>query len=128
MEVPGVGQLIASAMTARDPDPGVFKSGCDFSASLGIASNQYSSGGKEKLGVITKNGNRYLRKMLVVGCTSVMRVAAKYKGGLAEWIVSMRSKKPERIVAIALANKLARICWAIKSTGEGFREELLTRA
>lgn len=128
LEVPGVGPLIASAMTASYPDPGVFKSGRDFSASLGITPNQYSSGGKEKLGVITKKGNRDLRKMLVVGCTSVLRVAAKYKGGLAEWIVSMRSKKPERVVAVALANKLARICWAIMSTGEGFREELFTRA
>jgi transposase len=107
LEVPGVGPLIASAMTASYPDPGVFKSGRDFSASLGIPPNQYSSGGKEKLGVITKKGNRSLRKMLVVGCASALRVAAKYKGGLAEWIVSMRSKKPERVVAVALANKLA---------------------
>ena len=128
MEVPAVGPLIASAMTASYPDPGVFKSGRDFSASLGITPSQHSSGGKEKLGAITKKGNRYLRKMLVVGCTSVLRVAAKYKGGLAEWIAQMRKTKPERVVAVALANKIARICWAIMSTGEGFREELFTKA
>ena len=75
------------------PDPGVFKSGRDFAASLGLTPSQHSSGGKEKLGAITKKGNRYLRKMLVVGCTSVLRVAHKHKGALAEWIVAMRGQK-----------------------------------
>ena len=74
-------------MAASTPDPSVFKSGSDFSASLGLTPIKHSSGGKEKLGAITKKGNRYLRKMLVVGCTSVLRVAHKYKGDLAEWIV-----------------------------------------
>jgi hypothetical protein len=117
-EVPAIGPLIASAMTASFPDPSVFKSASDFSASLGLTPSQHSSGGKEKLGGITKKGNRYLRKMLVVGCTSVLRVAHKYKGVLADWIAAMKAKKPERVVAVALANKLARICWAIMSTGE----------
>jgi transposase len=62
--------------------------------------------------------------MLVVGATSVLRVAHKYKGALAEWIVAMRARKPERVVAVALANKLARIAWAMMSTGESFRKEL----
>jgi transposase len=127
-EVPAIGPLIASAMTASFPDPSAFKSGSDFSASLGLTPSQHSSGGKEKLGGITKKGNRYLRKMLVVGCTSVLRVAHKYKGALADWIAAMKAKKSERVVAVALANKLARICWAIMSTGESFRTELYTRA
>ena len=127
-EVPAIGPLIASAMAACVPDPGVFKSGSDFSASLGLTPSQHSSGGKEKLGGITKKGNRYLRKTLVAGCTSVLRVAHKYKGALAEWIVAMKARKPERVVAVALANKLARICWAIMSTGESFREDIYTRA
>jgi transposase len=80
-EIPAFGPLIASAI---NPDPSVFRSGSDFSASLGITPSQHSSGGKDKLGGITKKGNRYLRKMLVVGCTSVLRVAHKYKGALAE--------------------------------------------
>ena len=105
-EIPAFGPLIASAMAAFRPDPGVFGSARDFSASLGITPSQHSSGGKDKLGPITKKGNRYLRKMLVVGCTSVLRVAHKCKGALAEWIVAMRAKKPERVVAVALANKL----------------------
>ena len=62
--------------------------------------------------------------MLVVGCTSVLRVAHKHKGALAEWIVAMRARKPERVVAVALANKLAKIAWAMMSTGESFRTEL----
>jgi transposase len=131
-EIPAFGPLIASAMVAFTPDPSVFRSGSDsgsdFSASLGLAPSQHSSGGKDKLGGITKKGNRYLRKMLVVGCTSVLRVAHKYKGALAEWIVAMRARKPERIVAVALANKLARIAWAMMSTGEGFRTELYPKA
>jgi transposase len=95
---------------------------------LALAPSQRSSGGKEKLGAITKKGNRYLRKMLVVGCTSVLRVAHKHKGALAEWILAMRARKPERVVAVALANKLARIAWAMMSTGESFRTELYTKA
>ena len=127
-EVPAIGPLIASAMTASLPDPSVFKSASGFSASLGLTPSQHSSGGKEKLGGITKKGNRYLRKMLVVGCTSVLRVAHKYKGALADWIAAMKAKKPERVAAVALANKLARICRAVLSTGETFREELYARA
>jgi transposase len=127
-EIPAFGPLIASAMVAFNPDPSVFRSGSDFSASLGITPSQHSSGGKDKLGGITKRGNRYLRKMLVVGCTSVLRVAHKYKGALAEWIAAMRARKPERVVAVALANKLARIAWAMMSTGEAFRTELYTKA
>jgi transposase len=127
-EIPAFGPLIASAMVAFNPDPSVFRSGSDFSASLGITPSQHSSGGKDKLGAITKKGNRYLRKMLVVGCTSVLRVAHKYKGALAEWIVAMKARKPERVVAVALANKLARIAWAMMSTGEAFRTELYTKA
>jgi transposase len=127
-EIPAFGPLIASAMVAFNPDPRAFRSGSDFSASLGLTPSQHSSGGKERLGAITKAGNRYLRTMLVVGCTSVLRVAHKYKGALAEWIVAMRARKPERVVAVALANKLARIAWAMMSTGESFRKELYFKA
>ena len=127
--VPGVGPLIASAIAASVPDPSVFKSGRDFAAFLGLTPSQDSTGGKTKLGSITKKGNRYIRKSLVVGCTSALRVAHKYKGPLADWIAALRAKKKsERDLAVALANKLARICWAILSTGECFRKEIYTRA
>ena len=88
---------------------------------------QNSSGGKEKLGAITKQGNRYIRKLLVTGATSVLRVVGKRKGALADWINALRARKPERVVAVALANKLARICWAIMSTGETSRTETYLR-
>jgi transposase len=106
----------------------VFKSGRDFAAWLGLTPRQNSTGGKEKLGAITEQGNRYLRKMLVVGCTSARRVAGKRNGALAAWIAALRARKPERLVALALAKKLARICWAIMTTGEVFRQEIFAKA
>ena len=127
-QVPGVGPLIASAIAASVPDPSVFKSGRDFAAWLGLTPRQNSSGGKEKLGAITKQGNRYIRKMLVVGATSALRVAGRRKGALAGWIAALRARKPKRLVAVALANKLARICWAIMTTGEVFRQEMFAKA
>ncbi len=127
-EIPGIGTLIASATAASVPDPGVFKSGRDYAAWVGLTPRQNSSGGKEKLGAITKQGNRYLRKLLVTGATSVLRVVAKRKGALADWINALRARKPERVVAVALANKLARICWAVMSTGESFRTDTYLRA
>ena len=83
---------------------------------LGLTPKQHSSGGKEKLGAITKQGNRYIRKMLVVGATAVLRVVGKRKGALADWINALRARKPERLAAVALADKLASICWAIMTT------------
>jgi transposase len=127
-EIPGIGELIGSVIAASVPDPGVFKSGRDFAAWLGLTPRQNSSGGKEKLGSITKQGNRYIRKMLVTGATSVLRVAGRRKGALADWINALRARKPERVVAVALANKLARISWAIMTTGEGFRADTYVKA
>ena len=127
-EIPGIGTLISSVIAASVPDPGVFKSGRDFAAWLGLTPRQNSSGGTEKLGAITKQGNRYIRKMLVVGATSVLRVVGKRKGALADWINALRARKPERVAAVALANKLARICWALMTTGESFRTETYLRA
>ena len=126
--IPGVGPLIASAIAASVPDPSVFKSGRDFAAWLGLTPKQNSTGGKAKLGAITKQGNRYIRKMLVVGSRSALRVASKRKGALADWIVALRARKPERLAAVALANKLARICWAMMTTGEVFRQETFAKA
>jgi transposase len=126
--VPGVGPLTASAIAASVPDPSVFKSGRDFAAWLGLTPRQNSSGGKAKLGAVTKQGNRYIRKLLVVGSTAVLRFARKRRGPLADSIAALRARKPERLVAVALANKLARICWAIMSTGELFRQEAFAKA
>ena len=127
-EIPAFGMLIASAVAASVPDPKVFRSGSDFAAWLGITPRQDSTGGKTTLGPITKKGNPYLRKMLVVGARAVLHVAHKRKGALAEWIMKMRATKNERVAVVALANKLARICWAVMSSGESFRSEIYAKA
>jgi transposase len=126
--VPGVGKIIATAIVASVPDPGVFKSGRDFAAWLGLTPRQDSTGGKVKLGPITKQGNRYIRKLLTLGSTSLLRVLAKRKGVLHDWLVALLAKKPARLVTVALANKLARILWAMMTTGEAFRMEMFERA
>lgn len=136
--IPGVGKITASAIAASAPDPSIFKPGRDFSAWLGSTPRQNSSGGKEKLGSITKQGNRTIRRLLVLGgaiaasdcggATSLLRVAGKRKGALRDWLAALLARKPARLVAVALANKLARIIWAIMTTGEAFRTETFERA
>jgi len=103
-------------------------SGRDFAAFLGLTPRQNSSGGKQTLGGITKQGNRYIRKMLVLGATSLLNVLGKRKGALRDWIVGLLAKKPARLVTVALANKLARILWAMMKTGECFRTEMFAKA
>jgi transposase len=128
VEVPGIGKLIATAIVASMPNPSVFKSGRNFAAWLGLTPRQYSSGGKQTLGTITKQGNRYIRKLLVLGATSLLNVVGKRKGALRDWTVALLAKKPARLVTVALANKLARIVWAMMKTGEGFRTEMFSKA
>jgi len=126
-EIPGIGALIASAVVALLPDARQFDCGRDFAAWLGLTPRQNSTGGKEKLGSITKQGNRYLRKLLVMAATSLLRVIGDRKGALAEWVQQLRARKSARLTTVALANKLARIIWAMLSTGECFREEICLR-
>jgi transposase len=126
--VPGVGALAASAILASAPDPQAFKSGRDFAAWLGATPKQNSTGGKEKFGSITKQGNRYIRRLLVLGAISVLRAAPKRKGALCDWLAALRARKPAKVVAVALANKLARIVWAIITTGEAFRSSIYAKA
>lgn len=126
--IPGLGKLAASAIAASVPDPKVFKSGRDLSAWLGSTPRQNSSAGKAKPGSITKQGNRYIRRLLVLGATSLLRVVGKRKGTLHDWLVALLARKPARLVTVALANKLARIIWAVMTTGETFRIETFARA
>ena len=127
-KVPGIGKIIASVIAASVPDQSMFKSGRDFTAWLGLTPRQNSSGGKQALGAITKQGNRYIRKLLVLGATSLLNVVGKRKGALRDWIVGLLAKKPARLVTVALANKLARILWAMMKTGESFRTEMFAKA
>ena len=126
--VPGVGALAASAIRASAPDPHIFKSGRDFAAWIGSTPKQNSTGGKAKLGSITKQGNRYIRRLLVLGAISLLRAAPKRKGALSDWLAALRARKPAKVVAVALANKLARIVWAVITTGEPFRGALYAKA
>ena len=119
--IPGVGLLTATALAASVPDPSVFKSGRQFAAYLGLVPRQNSSGGKERLGHISKMGNGYLRKLLVVGATSVIRRAGTNDTRTGVWVRSLLERKPARVVTVAMANKSARIAWAVLARGESYR-------
>ena len=121
MEIPGAGPLIASAFIASVADPAAFKTGRDLAAWIGLVPKQSSSGGKERLGSISKAGNRYLRQMLVVGATAVIRYAERY-GRRRPWLIQLMQRRTIKIAAVALANKMARIIWALMTSGERYRE------
>ena len=121
MEVPGVGPVLASAIVATVPDPAAFKSGRNLAAWIGLVPRQNSSGGKEKLGGITKQGDRYLRQLLVAGALAVIRYAQRH-GTRGPWLVQLLARRTPKIAAVALANKMARMIWAMMMTGERYRE------
>ena len=119
--IPGVGTICATAFAASVTDPHRFRSGRQFAAWLGLTPLQHSSGGKERLGRISKMGNKYLRRLLVLGMTSLVR-RAKYKPDAVDrWLAALLSRKPARVVTIALANKAARVIWAITARGGIYR-------
>jgi len=121
--VPGIGALISAALVAHAPNPSAFRSGRDFAAWLGLVPRQNSSGGKERLGRITKQGNPYLRRLLVLGATASLRWLHKRTDPLAVWTRQLLQRRPARLVTVALANKLAGVAWAIMMTGELYRRE-----
>ena len=119
--IPGVGTVCATAFAASVTDPHQFRSGRQFAAWLGLTPLQHSSGGKERLGRISKMGDKYLRRLLVVGMTSLVR-RAKYKPDAVDrWLTDLLSRKPARVVTVALANKAARVIWAIMARGGTYR-------
>ena len=126
--IPGIGTVIASMMVASVPDAHAFRTGRDFAAWLGLTPRLNSTGGKEKLGSITKQGNRRLRSLLVLGATSLLRVAPKHQGVLRDWLAGLLARKTAKVASVAMANKLARIAWAVMTTGEAFRKEVFSRA
>lgn len=121
MDVPGVGPLLASALVASIPEPKAFRSGRNLAAWIGLVPRQNSSGGKERLGGITKQGDRYLRQLLVVGALAVVRYAQR-NGTRRPWLVQLLARRTTKIATVALANKTARMVWAIMATGEPYRE------
>lgn len=115
--IPGIGPITASAISAAVPDASLFRSGRQFAAWLGLTPRANSSGGKERLGGITKQGDGYLRRLLVVGATAVMRMARK-NAARQPWMAQLLERKPAKIATVALANKTARIAWAVMSRNE----------
>lgn len=127
--IPGVGVITASALASMVTNAQSFRSARHFAAWLGLVPRQNSSGGKTRLGKITKGGNRYLRQLLVVGATSVLRHvrAGSVKG--FEWAKALLDRRPPKVVAVALANKMARIAWVVMTRGVEYeRKELAIAA
>jgi len=120
MAVPGLGPLVASALVACLPDPSMFRCGRNMAAWMGLVPKQNSSGGKEWLGSVTKAGNRYLRQMLFAGAVAVIRRAMQ--GTRRTWLIRLLERRKPKVAAMALANKNARIAWAMMMSGEGYRE------
>ena len=119
--IPGVGVIAATALAASVSEPERFGSGRQFAASLGLTPLQNSSGGKEKMGRISKMGDRYLRRLLVVGMTSLIRRARTAPGSVDPRIPAMLDRRPARVVTVAAANRTARVAWAIMTRGESYR-------
>ena len=127
-DIPGIGPLIATALVASIPEPHAFRSGRDLSAWIGLVPKQHSTGGKERLGKISgkisKAGNRYLRSLLVVGALSVIRRAKETGSTRRAWLVALMARRSTKVAAIALANKIARIAWAIMVRGTRYTEPI----
>ena len=124
--IPGIGVITATAIAATVTDPDQFRSGRQFAAWLGLTPQQQSTGGKTRLGGISKQGDRYLRRLLVIGATAVMRHAKRNPTPMTDWVNNLLEKKPFRLVSVALANKLARIAWAVLTRREPYKPYGLT--
>jgi transposase len=125
--IPGIGVLGASAIVATVPDASIFKTGRDFAAWIGIVSREDSTGGKQRLGPISKQGDRYLRRILIVGAFAVIRQARAHPEKYP-WLTQLLARKPAKVAAVALANKTARIAWAVLTKKEIYRARPITVA
>jgi transposase len=114
--VPGIGVIGATAIASTIADPSAFKTVRDFVAWIGLVTQKHSTGGKEKLGSISKQGDRYLRRLLVMGAMALIQHAQRHPEK-HRWIMTLLAKKPAKLVAVAVANKMARIAWAIIAKG-----------
>ena len=126
--IPGVGPMLATALVASVADPSTFRSGRNFSAWIGLVPKQHSSGGKDRLGSISKQGDRYLRSLFVAGALSVIRYAKAHGSKHRPWLTALLARRPAKVAAIALANKLARMAWAMMAKGERYRNPVALAA
>jgi len=123
LTIPGIGPVGATALAASVTDPHQFRSGRQFAAWLGLTPLQKSSGGKERLGRISKMGDKYLRKLLIVGMTSLVRRAKYNPKTVDPRLADLLARKPVRVATVAMANKTARIVWAVMARGESYRAD-----
>jgi transposase len=128
MTIPGIGPVTAAAIVALAPPPETFRCGRDFAAWLGLTPRQHSSGGKEKLGQITKMGERTLRRLLTIGASAVIKQASLKGAPIGSWLAQMLARKPKMLVTVALANKTSRIVWALLARGGIYRAPALAVA
>jgi transposase len=126
--MPGIGPIGAMAIEAFAPPMASFRRGRDFAAWLGLVPRQHSTGGKQKLGKTSKMGQRDIRRLLVIGATAVIRWASRRGAPKGSWLARMLESKPVPVVAVALANKMARGIWAMLSRGESYRGPVLIGA
>jgi transposase len=123
--IPGIGPITATAIIAAIGNGAAFKKGREFAAWLGIVPGEYTTGGKQKLLGISKRGNSYLRKLFVHGARAVLQQSAKQSSGLSAWLAQLTARAHHNVVAVALANKLARMAWAVLAKNESYRPPVL---
>ena len=120
-QIPGIGPLVATAIVASIGNGAAFRKGREFAAWLGLLPNQHSTGGKAKLGAISRRGNCYLRKILIHGARAVVLRSKRDRIAMGAWMTSLETRAPRNILIVATAHKLARIAWAVLSTGQDYR-------
>ena len=123
--IPGIGALTATALIAAIGKGGAFRKGPEFAAWVGLVPREYSTGGKQRLLGISKRGNSYLRKLFIQGARAVLQFRDKQSFGLSNWLAELSSRSHYNVVGVALANKLARMAWAVLARGEVYRPPLL---
>lgn len=121
MTIPGVGPITATAMAALAPPPDMFRRGRDFAAWLGLTPLQKSTGGRQRLGRVSKMGERSLRRLLIIGASAVVSQAARRGPQPGTWLARMLASKPRMLIIVALANKMARMAWALMAKGEVYK-------
>jgi transposase len=126
--IPGIGPALATALVASVADAKTFRSGRHFSAWIGLVPKQHSSGGKDKLGSISKQGDRYLRSLFTAGALAVIRYAKIHGTKHRPWLTALLVRRPTKVAAIAIANKIARMAWVMMAKGERYKEPVALAA